>query len=81
MYRAAAAPAFHAAAPALVHRDRVWIAEHRAGLLGHVAQCWTRRAWMTAAQCAAGLHHGMGRRFATTVLAAAALMLLPALWL
>jgi hypothetical protein len=80
MHRAAT-PAFNVAAPGLIHRDQTWIAEHRAGLRSHVDQCWTRRARMMAMQCVDALHAGLGRRFATTIFAAAALMLLPALWL
>ena len=63
------------------HGNQAWIAEHRAGLRCHLAQCWTRCAWLTVAQGLGLMHHTLGRRFATTVLTATALMLMPMLWL
>ncbi len=62
------------------HGSDAWIATHRHELRRHVAQCWTRRAWLSAAQGLDAAHGLLGRRFATTVFAVTALMLLPALW-
>ena len=62
--------------PASVHGTQAWVAQHHAQLRGHVAQCGQRHLWLTAAQYLDGAHQQLGRRFATTVFAAAGLMLL-----
>ncbi|MFT3664557.1 hypothetical protein [Piscinibacter sp.] len=62
------------------HGSDAWIAMHRRELRRHVAQCWTRRAWRSAAQGLDAAHRLLGPRFATVVLAVTGLMLLPALW-
>ena len=65
---------------ASLHGKQDWIAEHRAGLQGHVAQCWTRHVWLTAGQDLSVAHERLSQRFATTVLVAAGLMLLLTQW-
>ena len=66
--------------PVPLHGDRAWIAQHRAELQRHVAQCWTRHAWLTASQFLDSVHEQLGRRFATTVFVAAVLMELLVRW-
>jgi hypothetical protein len=66
--------------PDAKHGRHVWLAQHRAELRRHVAQCWTRRAWLSAAQCVDAVHESLSRRFATTVFAAGGLMLLLTQW-
>jgi len=67
----------HTASP---HGNQAWIAEHLAGLRGHVTQCWTRHLWLTAAQCLSVAHEKLSQRFATTVFFAAGSIVLLTQW-